>query len=110
MSLDSPEPQDRTEHFTIPQNEGIEIRGWIYGTNEYFNELGLTKEEGQQFLENLLEKAQQAKKRDGVNGTSWQDDLSDEEHELVSSIHLRNFYTNCGIELYVRLCRENSTP
>jgi hypothetical protein len=94
----------RTQYFQEPEND---LGLWITTTTLYFNYLGLNPEQAKAFLVNLLTKAQEGKKRDGVNGSSWQHSLSPEEETLVDLLHLKNHYTNYGIELYVTTCQKN---
>lgn len=93
-----------TQYFLDPESDP---NLWIRSTTEYFNYLGLTLEEARIFLDNWLRKARECKKKDGVNGSSWEDSLSEQEDTLAKLLHFKNYYTNYGIELYVTTCQKN---
>ena len=96
----------RTRYFLEPKNDPD---FWIATTSQYFNYLGLTLEQAETFLNNLLIKAQEGRRIDGVNGSSWQDSLSEDEQTLARLLHFENHYTNWGIELYVTTCQKSLT-
>lgn len=95
--------ESRTQYFAggLENEDYSDCNLWLYTTTKYFNYLGLTVEQAKKFLDDLLQKAQKAKTVDGVNGQEWQYILSEQEDGLTSLLHLKNYYTNCGIELYV---------
>lgn len=92
--------ESRTQYFAGGLENEDDPDLWLYTTTKYFNYLGLTRDQARKFLDDLLEKAQRAKTIDGVNGQEWEYSLSEQEDALTSLLHLKNSYTNYGIELY----------
>lgn len=89
-----------TRYFIVPMNDED---SWIETTSQYFNHLRLPKKDAKAFLERWLAKILQARSVGGVNGMNWQNDLSRREEELAHELHFKNFYTNCGMEMYLRM-------